>query len=77
MLDGPFNDVNEWDYAALPQVLRGGVGHAVRTEDELDRALAAARATTDTFTIVDVHLEVGDISPTLRRLTEHLAARVR
>lgn len=77
MLDGPFNDINEWDYAALPKVLRGGVGHDVRTEEDLDRALAAARATTDTFSILDVHLEVGDISPTLRRLTEHLAARVR
>ncbi|MFN8623030.1 MAG: thiamine pyrophosphate-binding protein [Chloroflexota bacterium] len=77
MLDGPFNDINAWDYAALPSVLQGGVGHTVRTEDDLDRALAAARAETGTFSLVHVHLAIGDISPTLRRLTEALGKRVR
>jgi indolepyruvate decarboxylase len=76
MLDGPFNDINEWDYAALPAVLRGGVGHRVFTEDDLDRALAAARAETSTFSIIDVHIERHDVTPTLARLTERVRARV-
>lgn len=76
MLDGPFNDINEWDYAALPAVLRGGVGHRVFTEDELDQAFAAARAETSTFTIIDVHIERDDVTPTLANLTARIRARV-
>jgi indolepyruvate decarboxylase len=76
MLDGPFNDINEWDYAALPAVLRGGVGHRVFTEDELDRAFAAARAEIGTFTIIDVHIERHDVTPTLANLTARIRARV-
>lgn len=37
--DGSFNDINPWEYQLLPQVLGGGTGYEVRTEQEFDMAL--------------------------------------
>ena len=47
----------------------------VETEDQLLAALAAARAYTESYSILDVRLAPDDISPALRRLTEALGKR--
>ena len=36
--DGPFNDLQQWDYARLPEVFGGGYGCKVRTEGDLEQA---------------------------------------
>jgi TPP-dependent 2-oxoacid decarboxylase len=77
MLDGPFNDVVNWHYARLPEVLGGGHGYEIHTESELDAALAAAEADRTGFSLLHVHLDKRDLSPALQRLTALLAARVR
>lgn len=77
MQDGTFNDILPWRFDRLPEVLGAGVGFTVYTEDELDTALDRARATTNTFAILDVHLDPRDASAALRRLTASLARRVR
>src|SRR5207237_4782662 len=46
MLDGPFNDVHDWRYYCVPEVLGAGRGYLVETEDQLAHALQAARADT-------------------------------
>jgi indolepyruvate decarboxylase len=40
--EGPFNDLQRWKYAKLPEVFGGGWSAVVKTEDELERALARA-----------------------------------
>jgi indolepyruvate decarboxylase len=77
ILDGPFNDIVGWRYAKVPEVLGAGRGYEVRTEGELDDALAAAQADRSGFSLIHVKLDRDDLSPTLRRLTELLAKRVR
>ena len=72
MLDGPFNDVLPWQYSRLPAVLGCGAGFLVETEEQLLAALAAARAYTESYSILDVRLAPDDISPALRRLSEAL-----
>ena len=76
MQDGPFNDVLLWRYSRLPELLGTGHGFDVRTEDALDAALTSARALTDGFSILDVHLDPKDASPALQRLTASLAKGV-
>ena len=76
MLDGSFNDIPNWDYARLPDFLGVGQGYNVNTETEFDKALESARQHTDSFCILDVHLDPHDMSPALKRLTENLAKRV-
>jgi len=65
-----------WRYSRLPELLAAGRGFDVRTEDELDAALHAARDYTAGFSILDVHLDPHDCSAALRRLTASLAKRV-
>ncbi|MBN1674943.1 MAG: alpha-keto acid decarboxylase family protein [Kiritimatiellae bacterium] len=77
MMDGAFNDLLPWTYSLIPQMLGTGVGFDVATEDQLEAALQAARRQTDTFCLLDIHLDAHDRSPALQRLTEALAKRVR
>jgi indolepyruvate decarboxylase len=75
--DGPFNDLQPWQYSRVPEVVGGGKGAVVTTEDELDAALEAARRYVEGFTIIDVQLDPHDSSPGLKRLSESLAKKVR
>jgi indolepyruvate decarboxylase len=73
--EGPYNDVHEWAYHLMPQLLRSGRGFEVRTEGDLEGVLAGARGATKEFTIVNVHLDPLDRSPALDRLTQRLGRR--
>ncbi len=75
MLDGPFNDLQPWQHSKLGQIVGGGHGYDVRTEDQLESTLAAAKKSREAC-IIDVHLDPKDMSETLRRLTKGFAERV-
>ncbi len=74
--DGPFNDIPNWNYHRLPDLLGKGWGFEVRTEGELEKALQAALANHDCFSLINVHLEPLDTSPALQRLAEKLSKRL-
>jgi TPP-dependent 2-oxoacid decarboxylase len=74
--DGPYNDVAPWQYHLLPEVIGSGRGFLVKTEEQLENALHLAEAETETFTILDVHLDPLDRSPALDRLARNLAKRL-
>lgn len=76
MLDGRFNDVHLWDYSKFAEVLKTGKGYKVKTEDELETALADAKQQ-DSLTIIDVHLRPDDSSLALKRLTAALKKHVK
>lgn len=77
MIDGTFNDVSPWLYSRIPQILDAGRGFDIRTEDELEKAWAEARAYTEGFCIFDIHLDPNGISPALQRLASALGKRVK
>ena len=74
--DGPFNDIPNWQYHRLPDLLGRGWGFEVRTEGELEKALSAALANKDTFSLLNIHLDPKDISPALKRLAQRLSKRL-
>jgi indolepyruvate decarboxylase len=76
LMDGEFNDILNWQYHRLPDLLGGGWGFEVRTEGDLDKALNAALANSDRFSLLNVHLDPKDISPALARLGESLSKRL-
>ena len=76
ILDGPFNDIQNWQFSKVPELLGGGQGFVARTVGELRRALDAALANTAGFSLVEVDLDPSDISPALVRLGKSLARRV-
>ncbi len=77
MQDGPYNDVHRWHYSRIPEVLGAGRGFVVETEEELEQALIAAEEDTDSFSILDVHLDPHDLSPALQRLARRLGKKVK
>lgn len=72
ILDGAFNDIPIWNYSIIPQILGGGKGYSVKTEEEFHYALLDAEKNTKSFSILDIHLDPYDKSPALQRLTESL-----
>jgi indolepyruvate decarboxylase len=76
LLDGPFNDLQQWHYSRIPEVIGTGKGFVIETEDQLDEALSEAQEYTKSFCIFDVRLDINDRSPALQRMTSRLAKRV-
>jgi indolepyruvate decarboxylase len=77
LLEGEFNDIGNWAYHRIPEVLGTGLGLEVRTEEELDRAIAAALENAGSFSLLNIHLDPLDRSPALERLAQKLSARIR
>jgi TPP-dependent 2-oxoacid decarboxylase len=71
--DGPFNDVLNWNYHRLPDLLGSGRSFLVKTEQELDEALDAAALHTESYCLLDVHLDPLDHTAALGRLAERMA----
>ncbi|VTS04640.1 alpha-keto acid decarboxylase family protein [Tuwongella immobilis] len=76
LLEGRFNDIPNWQYHRLPEVIGHGRGYEVFTESDLDRALESAWQNSDSFSLLNVHLAPTDHSPGLARLGENLSKRV-
>ena len=75
--EGSFNDINQWRYEMLPQVLGGGTRYEVRTEGEFDAALRSALADQSAPSLIRVHLGLEDRSVTLDRLAARLIHRIK
>ena len=76
LLDGAFNDILDWKFHKVPEVLGAGLGMEVRTEAELDDALGRALANLTSFSLLNVHLDPWDRSPALDRLARRLSKMV-
>ena len=72
ILDGRFNDILIWQYSLIPNIVGGGKGFIVETEEQFEEALLYAESNTECFFILDIRLDINDKSPALKRLTEAL-----
>lgn len=70
--DGPYNDIAAWRYHKLPEAFGGGRGCEVRTEGELEEALARATGSPG-LSLIEVHLGRTDLPENLRRMCEAAA----
>ena len=75
--DGPFNDISNWAFSKVPDLLDSGWGFVVRTVADFDKALHASLANSDTFSIIEVDLDKLEPSPALERLGQRLSKRVK
>lgn len=69
LLEGSYNDIQEWNYSALPDFLGGGVGIKTETEEEFESALTNALQERGQFRLIEVPLDKLDFSPALVRFT--------
>ncbi len=66
--EGPYNDIQRWDYQRLPEVFGGGVGLRVATEGEFEQALERAVAHQGGPVLIEVVLDRLDSCDALKRL---------
>ncbi|NGZ60760.1 MAG: preprotein translocase subunit Tim44 [Nitrospira sp. LK265] len=76
ILDGPFNDVYEWQYDKLCELIGGGRGSRVSTQREFEQSLAAAFADQHQLHLLNVLLSSRDRSPGMVRLARRLGKKL-
>lgn len=77
LLEGNYNDLQDWNYSELPKVLGGGTGVRVAVEDEIENALRKALSTRGSFQLIEVELDKTDFSPALKRFAKVLSNKTR
>lgn len=75
LLDGDFNNIRNWNYHKINELIGGGSGRIVNTEKELEDAFADALKSKDLF-LISVCVDEKDISSALRRMVNNLSKRV-
>jgi indolepyruvate decarboxylase len=76
ILEGPFNDIHEWQYEKICDLLGGGVGNRVGTFGELVQALNSAVDDVKHVHVLNVLLDPSDRSTAMKRVAQRLAKRM-
>jgi len=76
ILEGPFNDVHEWSYERICDMIGGGAGTRVATQGEFERGLTTALADSSRLHVMNVLLDPADRSAGMVRLAYRLAKRL-
>jgi indolepyruvate decarboxylase len=76
ILEGPFNDIHEWHYERICELIGGGQGSRVTTHGEFVQTLAKALADPSQPYVMNVLLDPTDRSPAMTRLARRLAKRL-
>jgi indolepyruvate decarboxylase len=74
--DWKFNDVQQWQFHKLPELVGGGKGYLIHTEGEFDAALNAAWKERTEPSILQVIIDKTDCSRALSRLAERMSKTV-
>ena len=76
ILEGPFNDIPNWNYEKVCALIGGGVPHLVTTHGEAQEALRAAIADPAQAHVINVLLDPADRSAAMQRVAGRLADRL-
>ena len=76
ILEGPFNDIHEWQYEAICSLISGGVGTRIKTQGEFECRLAEAYSDNTQIHLLNVLLDPSDRSPGMVRLARRLGKKL-
>lgn len=76
MLDGTFNNIPQWNYTKIIDLLGKGKSFKVKTTDEFYKALAKSEQNSE-YTLIEVELNRFDGSNALKRMTESFSKKIR
>jgi len=77
ILDGEFNNIVDWRYHKIIEMIGGGQGFCVEDEKALESAVNTALSCSDVPCIINCIIEPLDISPALRRICESLTKKLK
>jgi indolepyruvate decarboxylase len=75
LLDGEFNDIQNWNYHKIVDVINGGKGYLVRTEGDLDNAIKESLLNKQA-SVIEILLEKKDTTPALKRMVKNLSSKI-
>jgi indolepyruvate decarboxylase len=76
ILEGPFNDIHEWQYERICDMIGGGTGSQIHTQREFEDRLAAAFSDQRRVHVLNVLLDPADRSPGMVRLARRLGKKL-
>ena len=76
LAEGPFNDIENWNYTQVTELFGAGRAFVVQTEGEFDTAMKVALDETQHFILIEAKVDKLDMSPALTRLAEQVAEKV-
>jgi indolepyruvate decarboxylase len=76
ILEGPFNDIHEWRYERICELITGGQGIRISTHGEFVQALDKALSDKTQPHVLNLLLDPADRSPAMRRLATRLTKRL-
>jgi indolepyruvate decarboxylase len=76
ILEGPFNDIHEWRYEKICDLIGGGLSSRVTTFGEFTQALSLALSDRSQLHVMNVLLDPNDRSPAMVRIAKRMAKRV-
>ncbi len=75
ILDGKFNDINQWKYHRITELFDNGKSYLVKTTGQFLNALEKANQDVQNFTLIEVNLERFDSTDALKRITKSLSKK--
>lgn len=75
--EGSYNNIMNWNYEKVPEVIGKGWAQTVRTEDEFLKSWKQACDNTKSFSLINLQLDPYDHCPALERLGGKLAANIK
>lgn len=76
LIEGEFNNIENWNYFKLPELLGGGEGVRVTTEEAFEKALCSALRQRGTYWVIEAELGKTDFSPALIRFEKQAARTI-
>ncbi len=76
LLEGKFNDIQNWNYSKICDLVGGGTGVRVTTELEFESALKNALSTRGAFALIEVELDKEDFTPAMQRFIKLVRNRI-
>lgn len=76
ILEGTFNDIHEWRYERVCELIGGGTGWCIRTHGEFVESLDRALRDRSTLYVFNILLDPTDRSAGMKRLAGRLAKRL-
>jgi indolepyruvate decarboxylase len=73
--DGAYNNIRNWNYHKITEMIGGGSGMLVETEADLDVAISRAIASKELF-VINVVLDKDDASQALRRVIGGFVSKI-
>ena len=75
LLDGDFNNLRNWKYQKIVEMMGGGEGASVFLETELEEVVSKALDSKQPF-VINVCIDKNDVSSCLLRMTQALGKKI-